>query len=463
MAGLLLARVPDTLSPALQSLERRMLLSPGSAPEGQNGGDHTLPALRAAALLRLGELNAARAIIAALPESERRPALPLAVAADAISGEIGRACATVRGTVPHDQSGFWQTSLIACQALQGETEQASLGLQLLAEEQAPGSEALTIAVDALAGRPSAASVGRAETLDPLTLRLLVAARRTLAPSLVGALPPDLALCLALDDKAPAAARVAAAERAARLGALPPDRLGALYRDIAGLGEPRDEPALDHSRRFAAIGRAQTPAERLALIVGFVDAFGASQPGGFTLAARLVLPALHEIEPDPISAGSAPIAARLLIAAGDTGAARRWGALASGTEERSLRLLLELATGQEPAPVELSPDQGSSLLIALGSALGKTLAPADWLRLPRTSWIGAGPPSPPPAAWLDLHDAARAKRIGETVLAAIMVTAPTGKLSTDPVALFAALSGLRHVGLEPDARRLAVEAALAAGL
>jgi hypothetical protein len=49
------------------------------------------------------------------------------------------------------------------------------------------------------------------------------------------------------------------------------------------------------------------------------------------------------------------------------------------------------------------------------------------------------------------------------LAAIIVGSRGGMLSTDPMALFTAVSALRQVGLATDARRLAVEAALAAGL
>ena len=92
-------------------------------------------------------------------------------------------CATVRDTVRRDQAAFWQTALIACQALQGETEQARLGLQLLAEErQGPRDEVLAGAVEALAGEPSPEPIDRVETLDPLMLRLLVAAHRDLAPA-----------------------------------------------------------------------------------------------------------------------------------------------------------------------------------------------------------------------------------------------------------------------------------------
>jgi hypothetical protein len=459
MADLLLARMPDTLSPALQSLMRRLLLSSAAAPEGPDKGDRTLPGLRAAALLRLGELDAARAAIAAIPERDRGPALPLAVAADAISGNIGRACTTVREAVRRDQGAFWQSALIACQALQGETEQASLGLQLLAEEQAPRDEVLGAAVEALAGRPSATAIGRAESLDPLTLRLLVKARQPLTPALVESLRPDLALCLARDEEAPAGTRLAAAERAARFGALHPDRLRALYTDNTGGGEPSDESVLDHSRRFAAIERTVTATERLHQIGSFADAFGASQPGSFTLGAQLVLPALRQIEPDPGLTGSAPLVSRLLLAAGDIRAARRWSALVSGTEAPALRFLLALVIGNEEQ-VETPP---VPVLVALSAALGRPIPPADWVRLPEASWADTGAPSPPSAAWLDLAEAAQAKRIGETVLAAVIVAAPTGTLSTDPIALFTAVSALKRVGLDADARRLAIEAALAAGL
>jgi hypothetical protein len=458
MADLLLARMPDTLSPALQTLERRLLLSPAAAPEGPDENDHTLPVLRATALLRLGELDAARAVVAAIPERERGPALPLAVAADAISGDIGRACATVREAVRREEGAFWQTASIACQALQGETEQASLGMQLLAEEGGPLNEALAAAVATLADQSPRITVDRGQNLDPLTLRMLVRAQLNLAPALIDDLRSDLALCLALDAEAPVGTRLAAAERAARFGALPPDRLRVLYAAATSRGEPSDEPARDHARRFAAIGQATTT-EQASRVVTFAEGFGASPPGGFALAARLVLPALREINPDPTFAASAPIITRLLIAAGDISAARRWSMLTSAAERRSLRVLLALATGGE----EQLEAPRAPVLLALASALAQPISSADWARLPEAFWRDPGPPSPPPAAWLDLAEAAPANRIGETALAALMVAAPTGPVSTDPVALFAAVSGLRRVGLEADARRLAVEAALAAGL
>jgi hypothetical protein len=324
------------------------------------------------------------------------------------------------------------------------------------------SETLALAVDAVAGRPSPATISRPEAIDPLTLRLLVAARLVLAPALIDALSPDLALCLALDEEAPSGIRLAAAERAAQLGALPLDRLRTLYSASAEAEEPDGAPVFDHARLFAAIGSAGAAAERLGRIVKFADAFGGPQASRFSLAARVVAPALREIEPDSTLAGSAPIAARLLIAAGENRAARRWSALVSGAEAGPLQLLIALATG----PEELSPSQPEAprtpLLMALSSALGQPISAPDWARLPAAGWADSGPASPSPAAWLALVEATRERRIGETVLASVLVAAPTGALA-DPVALFTAVSGLRRVGFEADARRLAAEAALAAGL
>jgi hypothetical protein len=461
IADLLLARVPDTLSPALQSLERRILLSSTAAPDGPDEGDRILPTLRAAALLRLGELDAASAVIGAIPEKDRGQALPIAVAVDAIKGDIGRACATVRETIRHDQAAFWQTALIACQGLQGETDQASFGLQLLGEDQAARDDALAIAIEALAGRPAPLPTDLAEGLTPLTLRLLVAARQDIPPALIEALRPELALCLALDEEAPPATRLASAERAALFGALAPDRLGALYSALASAEQPKDVPALDHARRFAAIAESEATADRLARIVSFAEPL-ARQAAGFVLAARLVAPALHQIEPDPSLAAWATEVSRLLIAAGDSQEAQLWSGLVSEVEGRSLRALLTLATGRQ-APPDLPEAQPTLLFAALSGALGQPVPSADWARLPAAVWTGVGPSPSASAAWLILAEAARAKRVGATILSALLVAAPAGALSSDPVTLYTAVSGLRQIELEADARRLAVEAALAARL
>jgi hypothetical protein len=65
--------------------------------------------------------------------------------------------------------------------------------------------------------------------------------------------------------------------------------------------------------------------------------------------------------------------------------------------------------------------------------------------------------------LNLLQAAAAKRLGETVLTALIVARSDDHLTADPLALAQAVAALRAVGLESDARALAVDAALAAGI
>ena len=464
LADILLSHLPTTPSPALQRLERRVLLSQGAAPEGADAPGLDLAMLRAKALLRLGEVKAARAVIDALPEEKREPSWPLYVEVAAIAGKLDRACHTVRDRIHLDQGVFWQRALVGCQGLEGKIGQARLGLQILAEEKTPQDDGLSTAVDALAGRPAPKTVDRLVNPDPLALRLLVAAHRQLSPALIRSLRPELARTVALDDKAPAATRLAGAERAARFGALPARRLAALYKDLAVAAGSEGGPAVVHARQFAAIEHGAAPADRLSRALAFAGQLG--RVSGLGLAARLIAPQLRAINPDPTFAGSALTAARLLIAAGHIAWARRWTELVPAPERRGLSLLLHLADGPGAAdaqPANPAEMAHSVLSLALFAALGERVAPAAWVGLPPPSWTAAGRPAASAVSWLDLTEAARAGRVGETALAAVLVATSNGALSTDPVVLHAAVAGLKRVGLDDDARRLALEAALAASL
>ena len=464
LADILLSHLPTTPSPALQQLERRVLLSQGAAPEGADAPGLDLPMLRAKALLRLGHVEAAGRVINAIPEKDRGPAWPLYVEVEAIAGNLDRACQTVRDRIHLDQGVFWQRALIGCQGLEGKIGQASLGLQILAEEKAPRDDGLAVAVNALAGRPAPKEIDHLAAPEPLALRLLVAAHRQLNPALIRGLRPELARAVALDDKAPAAARLAAAERAARFGALSPRRLAALSKELAEAAGPQSGPAAVHARQFAAIEGGPALADRLSRALAFAEEFG--RVNGPGLAARLVAPQLRAINPDPTLAGSALTAARLLIAAGHATAARRWTELVPAPERRAMSLLLHLAGGSEAAdaaPANPAEMAHSVLSLSLFAALGERVPPAAWVGLPPPSWTAAGRPAAPALSWLDLSEAAQAGRVGETALAAILVAASGGALSTDPVVLHAVVASLRRVGLAGDARRFALEAALAASL
>jgi hypothetical protein len=459
LADSLLARLPETQSPAVQSLLRRLLLSTAAAPIGPDLPGRRLPVLRATWLLRLGEIDAAREVIRAMPPGDRDAALPLAVAADAIAGKVDRACAAVRDAIRRSQELAWQRAQIACQALTGQVGEAELGLQLLAEQKAGSDETLVAAVDALARHVPPAAVVRLAAPDPLLLRLIVAAHLRLPPAVIATLRPDLALTLALDTAAPPATRLAAGERAARFGALTPEKLAALYLELAPRSAAEGGPAFADARDFAAAAAAESAADRLGAALRFADVFGAADRA---LAARLLRPVLDRIAPDPELAGAAPAAARLLLLAGDVDGARRWARRLIDPDGSRLAFLLRLAAAAEtgPGPRELPP---GLLPLALAAALGEPSRSGDWVRLPAAAWTDGWHSASPPALLLDLADAAAKKRIGETVLAAAILLGSPAAISTDPVLVHAAIAGLGAAGLAADARHIAIEVALAAGL
>jgi hypothetical protein len=147
-------------------------------------------------------------------------------------------------------------------------------------------------------------------------------------------------------------------------------------------------------------------------------------------------------------------------------ARRWSALLSGEGRRKLDFVLALAAPGGDGPAGEANAQGVGppvLRLALLSALGRPVPAGAWASLPANAWSPGGPPGIPIAPWLALSSAAPAKRIGESVLAGLLVAGDKGRLSRDPLVLNAVIGGIERAGLDAAARRIAVEAALAAGL
>ncbi len=87
------------------------------------------------------------------------------------------------------------------------------------------------------------------------------------------------------------------------------------------------------------------------------------------------------------------------------------------------------------------------------------APADFAAEPGIS----AQPLPSAALLYALDEASEMRRLGETVLLALLVLGENGPANCHPMALNAALSGLMRAGLQGEARALAIEAAIAKGI
>lgn len=195
---------------------------------------------------------------------------------------------------------------------------------------------------------------------------------------------------------------------------------------------------------------------------------ARRRGAFIPMARLVAPLVAELQPSPDLQSFAPDAARVLLAAGAYDHAAVWVELAGRPELRLLASYVQIGEGASlPDAIEAlkALDQNTTLhqadlLVTLAATLNMPLNGVDVATLLRGAHSGTVPNS---ALWLDQQQAAKAGRLGETVLTTILLASAGDRLSPEPTVVAQAIAGLQAVGLDADARALAVEAALNAGI
>src|SRR5208282_4977759 len=173
---------------------------------------------------------------------------------------------------------------------------------------------------------------------------------------------------------------------------------------------------------------------------------------FPATALLLAAAVAEIPLDGATSDFAADAARVLLAAGSADKALPWIA---ASQSKALALLARWAMGGKPQPGD------ATLLPAALAARDPAASPrqADLLNALHGA-LGAPVLSP---ATAPAGQPAAGQSLGETVLTALLACVSGDKLTSDPAALAQAVSGLRGAGLDADARRLAVEAALDAGI
>jgi hypothetical protein len=415
------------------------------------------------------------------------------------AGDLDTGCNTVRDSVakvPVDS--FWQEALVFCQLRAGDAAQASLSLDLLREEQGNDPTFFALA-EAIGG--SKAEIPSLPLVEPLYLAMVQTAQLPLPKLAVHEPPPAMLALVAESAAADAARRLDAGEAAASVGLLPPERLAEIY-----MAQPADAAALDgasklpdgsatprdHALLYQAAKRATDPALRLQLVQKAL-AKPVNDPA-YWLQARLYAPLLAELTPAPDMAPAAPLAARALYADGRFDAARRWLQLmrdqpATAADVAAalapLQALDYIAGGSQPAPLigpilEARRNQGADLgqsgsdlqgerLRAILDAFDESVeapAPASDAEGTLTAATTSGAAERPQAnlnLWLNLGDAASQGRIGETVLVSLTELEAAGPDGIEPLWLDRVIRSLRHVGLEADARRIAIEAALVNGL
>ncbi|GAA0584264.1 hypothetical protein [Caenispirillum bisanense] len=477
---------PGAPSPVAHELAYRLLASTAANPQGPEAA--ALLPLRVEHLRVMGEAPAAARLAETVPAQDRPEALRRALVdallaqatAEAVPAEV---CPQAREGVAAFDSPYWQKVAAFCDLLDRKPDSAQLTLAMLREtghDDAP----FYWAADQLSGLKPAA-LKSMPAPNPLLLAMVRAAGRELPADALGA-DAEPWLLAAVAGHGPLADRLALAERAAAMGALTAPELARLYAaeafseaDLAAPAGTQAQSPRERARLFQRQVRQNDPAVMAAALEGV--RFTPLYPATAALYADglAALPPLPELT---------AIAARALFAAGRADAARPWlqearlrqdAPPAAAAALRALwpyervadapaaapfspEMLTAWRATQPPGTQKVEIDRRHTLVLGLLQALGEPVASADWL-VPLTDATVDARPVPDAAILRALDVAAAQGRIGETVALALIALGNEGPAVVHPEALFRAVAALRRIGLEADAKALALEAMAAAGV
>ena len=489
----LLPRLPAAVpSVAMRRLALALLTSPARPPAGQ-GEAGALVLARVGRLVDIGARDAALALLeSAGPEGGQT--LSARIENDRLLAalDLDGACEQILGKAGRAGDGYWRRVRILCQAHAGLIEAATLGLELLLETDAAPDQVFDDTIYAMAGLAEPAVDPLA---DPTPLRVAAwrLAQLAIPAEAVSRAPPDLLPALAGAPASLPGIRLVAAERAEAAGTLPIEALRDLYRAMAFSPEERAdaleqvetlEPPLGRALMLQAIEVQTAPALRAELLAAALALAEAQGAHGTT--ARALAHLVRTVPPAPESGWFSGAAGRALMAAGEHDAAAAWYALASEEAPRdadaarsAVRLWpLMLLSAQEiylkTAPFEawlaLRADRGgeavalarANWLAVLVDALGGRIDPEVWDRLMLDERAVAAR-APAPALAIGLQKAAEGGLLGETILLALLLIGHDGPAAAGIATVGPVVSSLVSAGLREEARAIALEAALAAGL
>ncbi|KAA0681774.1 hypothetical protein DS843_08310 [Roseomonas genomospecies 6] len=500
----LLPELPTlTPSPAVKELQRRLLLSRGSpaAAPGEPDPARRFGGLRVEKLAAMGDPRGAADLAALLPEAMMADEAAARALTDAelIAGPLDCAAATERAK---PFSGpYWQRVELFCRLRAGRiggvppmeagTGPAGddLAFDMLREQPGGDPEFLRVA-EAMAGGPPP-RLRSLKDPSPLTLAALRALQAGVPPDILSLNDPARLAAVASNTGADPATRVTAAERAAVALFLDVRRLEEAYRAAPAKGDEllrlKDAAARDRTARTRALVQqamlgAMSGGRRVELAELALELLDPPMRAGPVGAA--VANMLDTLSPTPDAAALAPGAARLCFALGRADQGKRWHDLALRS-----RPTAEVARLWPLAVIALGPPPGGGALglagwldeslrgadseararvagqLALLQAVGVAVPDEAWRRIadpesdaPATP--GARPPTADPALWQRLTDASAAGRVGETVLASLLLLGNAGPVGAPPPVVARVVAALRAVGLDNDARAIAREAAAA---
>ncbi|MDP6895990.1 MAG: hypothetical protein QF510_03330, partial [Rhodospirillales bacterium] len=523
----LLAEHPERVrSHVMRGLLRRVLLSAATPPKGAEGTAFTAARLEAlmamgeykaglALLEAIPRKNREAAFLA--PEVELH----------LVTGKVVKACGTVATEVTRRKEVFWQKAMIYCQILASETSKAEFGLALLQENETTDPTFLTLAESMINGEPKLPeefnniSLLHLAMLQTAKLALpMVTARQYPAALITITRDPTAANRLdALEIAAEEGLLTGVTLRKRYMAALPAAGSAA---DVDARAKVLG--SLGRAWLYGEAARSNIPvakAEALGRIM--VSASEAGRLGG---VARLFAPIVNTLTPENDLLWVAPAAFRMQVLTGQQELASAWFALArrnaaiSSDANVIYQSLIPLGAmmqvgheaNRKPPPLDdLSADQ-KILYLSLFHQLGGDVSlelletliyrserptplpdPVLWLRMTRlndqkviprahassepisvkrTAAPGVKPVQKvvgPMAAAQTLAPPSgggstdELPRLGERILMMLVIMGDQSLGDLNPIIISEIVHGLKQAGLVAEARNLAMEVAVNAGL
>jgi hypothetical protein len=463
-------------SPAVHQLWRRVLLAAAAPPAGSPTAEHFV-ALRLEALYRSGLFSDMEAVLRQTGVSGPvvqmlRARRDIGLGRREIGCQAVAALAAPSSGLPGRLKGEMQLLSGYCAAAGGDAQAAALAADLAREEGIEAQLPLAVLMGFAEGtKPKLTLPARVLLLDYRFLELLGPVN---VAQVFDRAEPALISALATDTGLSARVRLAAAEAALGLNALAPELMAEVFRrtsltSAGGVDSAATtaDPALRHALYFQAIEAARPGTQKARFLRAILE--DARRQGAHLQMARVLAPLIGDLAITPDAFWFAETALEVELIAGRFDLARRWA------EAANLRHWLALIDVVDP---ERRGGRLASLgpiaELARGGRLGgetlqrlATVLDALDIDVPIGLWDAANRAPQPASGHLPeagvltaLAQAAQRADAARVILLLMRALGPTGPEGANLLALGDGLRALRRVGLEADARRLALEALVA---
>ena len=484
-----LAALPARVrSPTMRQLLQRLLLTQAVAPKGENT-EPGLFQLRVKALFASGDIKSALSLISSAPPGAREEYLVrYGIDGDFFRNNTAGACHRVRAYRDEFKGSYWQQVAAFCLAMAGKRDEAALLSDVLAERSDTIHPAFFAAMERLSGAspPQIASLTGPSALH---LTLMRSAGLALPDDATEKASPAALRAIALSPNAALDLRLVAAEKAAEIGVLEGKILAEIYGAVAFDPAVVKQAVPQAAATWGPGGRAllvqaavkaSAAAERMKIVQSALQL--ARQKGGWRVTALAFGPVVAALTPSTETTEFAGDAARILIAAGDIAGARKWLVHADAQNLKGPRKFdlwpLQIfstdgdvlnvtpneitAWWKDRTAAGVDASVQAKTLFSLLSAMGIQVPSELWANL-----IDGGSGSqafvPSPAVRNALSRAALTGSRGGTIAMALVALGERGASVENLLAVEMVVSALKKIEFKLEARAIALEAAVEAGL